>query len=289
MSSKPFDATTKDIVEAGPLDWLRLLGLPGAGAEVIDADLATVTAEADRVLSVQHRKPYLAHIEFQSARDERMAERMLRYNVLLRYRHDVPVRSAVFLLRREADGGDLSGEFRYYDTEDESYLEFRYRVVRVWELNPEEMLASGGVATLPLAPLAGVPARQLPDIVRRMQERITEEGVPRDMERKLWSATYILLGLSHPAAFISELLRGVRQMRESSTYQAILAEGRAEGEVQGQLREVRKMLLRVGGKRFGAPPAAAARTIDGTDDLARLEALLERVLEVESWDELLAV
>jgi len=41
----------------------------------------------------------------------------------------------------------------------------------------------------------------------------------------LWTATYVLMGLKYPSAFTEQLLRGVRQMKESVTYQAILAEG----------------------------------------------------------------
>ena len=41
-------------------------------------------------------------------------------------------------------------------------------------------------------------------------------------------------------------------MRESTTYQAILDEGRAEG----QAAEARKLLLRLGRKHLGEPDAA---------------------------------
>ena len=45
--SKPFDVATKQLVAADPLAWLRFLGLPGESAELIDADLSAVVAEAD--------------------------------------------------------------------------------------------------------------------------------------------------------------------------------------------------------------------------------------------------
>ena len=63
--SKPFDVATKQLVEADPLAWLRFLGLPGTSAELIDADLATVVAEADRILRVTN-PDYLAHVEMQA-------------------------------------------------------------------------------------------------------------------------------------------------------------------------------------------------------------------------------
>ena len=49
---KPFDATTKHLIEMRPSDWLAYVGVAETSARLIDADLATITAEADRVLRV---------------------------------------------------------------------------------------------------------------------------------------------------------------------------------------------------------------------------------------------
>src|SRR5437870_6351451 len=101
---QPFDATTKDLVEMHPEDWLEYLGLPRAAVELIDADVSTVTAAADKVLRVLEPKPWLAHLELQSSRDRELPDRKLQYNVLLDRRHQLPVQSIVVLLRPEADG-----------------------------------------------------------------------------------------------------------------------------------------------------------------------------------------
>lgn len=60
--SKPFDAATKQLVQKDPLAWLRFLGLPGETVELVDTDLTSVVAEADRILRV-HNPDYLAHFE----------------------------------------------------------------------------------------------------------------------------------------------------------------------------------------------------------------------------------
>jgi hypothetical protein len=67
-------------------------------------------------------------------------------------------------------------------------------------------------------------------------------------------------------------------MKESSTYQAILAEGRAE--------EARR-LLHLGGKRFGSPSAQTRTALEGIDSVERLEQLTERLLDASGWDELI--
>ena len=106
----PFDATTKELVRFQPEDWLALLGLPPEPCELVDADLATVSTEADRLIRVNSTKPYLVHIEFQSGHDGySVPGRMLRYNVLAGEQTGLTVLSYVILLRPEADSPALTG------------------------------------------------------------------------------------------------------------------------------------------------------------------------------------
>jgi len=72
-------------------------------------------------------------------------------------------------------------------------------------------------------------------------------------------------------------------MKESSTYQAILEEGRIEGAVT----EAKKLLRVFGDRVFGPPDARIVSAIEGIDDLARLEELCDRVPAVNSWQELI--
>src|SRR5688500_1213293 len=131
--AKTFDATTKELVEADPLAWLRYVGLPGTFVKLDNADLATVTAEADRFLRV--RDPdYLAHLELQLSYELDMGDRMLRYSVLGYVKHNLPVVSVLVLLRPEAGGPALTGQVSYsVEGYPDCWLSFGYRVVRVWE------------------------------------------------------------------------------------------------------------------------------------------------------------
>ena len=80
-------------------------------------------------------------------------------------------------------------------------------------------------------------------------------------------------------------------MKDSSTYQKILAEGRAEGisegEEQGRLREAQNMLPLFGKGRLGEANAEVTRKIRAFTSVERLESLAERLVTIESWDELL--
>jgi hypothetical protein len=80
-------------------------------------------------------------------------------------------------------------------------------------------------------------------------------------------------------------------MKESSTYQASLAEGREEGREEGRMEgavaEAKKVLRLLGDDAFGAPDARTAAALERLSDLAHLEELIKRVRTVGSWQELL--
>jgi predicted transposase YdaD len=226
---------------------------------------------------------------------------MLRYNALLSVRDGLPVESVLVLLRPEADGRALSGQLTYGRAERPPRLTFSYEVARLWEL-PAERILSGGLSTLPLAPLAKLEPTELPQLVEQMAERLEQEAGPAEAG-ELWAATYALFGLRYSAALAEQLLKGVRDMRESVTYQAILAEGRAEGEeigrveglvegrveglVEGRAQEARRLILALGERRFGSPSASVRASLDGIGDPETLERLGQFLLDASSWDDLL--
>ena len=226
--SKPFDATTKELLESDPRSWLEiLLGRRVESVRVLNVDLSTITTEADSVLSVDEAEPWLVHIEFQSSYDPDLPLRLPRHNVLVNYRHRLPVQSVALLLCRDADGPGLKGLLQQVLPDGLIYHEFRYNVVRVWERPSHEILA-GGLATLPLAPLANLSTKDLPGVIQAIQARLDREATTNQAQT-LWTATYLLMGLTYPEELIDRLLQGVQNMKESVTYQKILREGLCGG------------------------------------------------------------
>jgi hypothetical protein len=66
------------------------------------------------------------------------------------------------------------------------------------------------------------------------------------------------------------------------------AEGREEGREEGRAEGERKALIMIGTRRLGEPLDAVRAAIDGITSVQRIEELMSRLLEVESWDELLS-
>jgi predicted transposase YdaD len=242
--SHPYDASTKYLLEVRLADWLPLCGrTTNAPVEIVDAEVSTVTAAADRVLRVAEDEPWLLHVELQSSRDPVLPDRVHVYNTLIGWRHGLPVRSLAVLLRPAADGPELTGAWEQGFRDETPYLVFRYQVVRIWQLPTETFLAGG-------------------------------------------------LGLRYSRELVSRLLRGVRAMKESVTYQAIVEEGvekgKLEGKLEGRLEEARTMLLEFGAERFGTPGQEVETAIGRITDVERLRRLGRRLLHVSSWQELLA-
>jgi predicted transposase YdaD len=295
---KPFDATTRNLFSLGPHDWLKLFRIKVPGrrkVEVIDAGISTVTADADKVIKIDGRPPWIIHVEFQAAYDARMAERLLRYNVLLGYRHEARVRSIVVLLRKQTGETGLTGIHEEAFPGEGAYLTFRYDVVRAWEQRAEDILA-GGLATLPLVVISDVGKAGIAAALRAMADRLKAEASP-DRRATLMASARALLGLRFDRSEAGEIWRRVemdvlkiRGIEESSFYQEIMelgeARGEARGMAEGKAEEARGLLLKLGRKKFGVPGRHVLEEIEGLSDLKRLERLCERLLSVSSWDDL---
>lgn len=276
--SKPFDASLKDLIAGYPSDWLSFLSISATEVEIIDADVSTVSADADKVFRIASDHPFLLHLELQSSPRTEPSEQLQWYNTLLRHRHRLPVRTIILLLRPEADSPRYNGIYQDAFPGEPPYLEFHYQVVRLWQIPVEEIL-SGGLGILPLALLGDVEEAAFPGVLHRMNERLEREA-NSEQEPLLWTAAYILTGLRLPPEALFSLFQGVSLMRESSAFQLMRAEG--------AVLELKKVIRLQGRQRFGPPEAATNESLEAIMDLERLERMAERMLVVNSWEQLLS-
>ena len=283
--AKPFDSTLRSLLEVEPKSWLALLKRKGSQVSLIDSDVSTVTAATDKVIRVGRPSPWLLHLEFQASPDQSLPQRVSVYNPLLEHRHNLPVQSVVVLLRREANLTNLTGVYeRSLPDASQPYRRLEYGVLRVWELDAEDLLQCGA-SVLPLAPISNVDQNDLPDLIRTMGETI-QKCKPKQRQM-LWTSTYVLLGLRYEDALIQQLMQGVTQMEESSTWQAIMQRGREQGREEGREEHARHTLLDLGTIKFGEPSKKVQNALTKITDVERLDALTRSLLSAESWDELL--
>ena len=295
-----FDAASKHMIDAYPGDWIALGGLPaGAEMEILDTDLSAVTMAADKLIRVYAPEPYVAHIEFQSGPDPSLDVRTLTYNVAGRRRLGMPVKSVVFLMRPQAMTPGVTG--RVSDISDPSHrLDFRYKLVKVWEIDPGRLL-NAGIGTLPIAPISKVSKSELPSVIEGMERRLANDVAPEEAA-EIWTATRILMGLRYSRQMVQSLLAGAKAMEDSTTYQEIIEKGEARGIERGlerglkrgiehgRVAEARQIIVRMGTKHFGPPDVPTRETLESITDLHRLEDLIDRLLDATctGWAQLLA-
>ena len=293
---KPFDASTKFLIELAPEDWLRFLKLPVGPTELVETDLSTVTAAGDKILRVNTVPPYGLHVEFQAGPDPELEARAWEYNVLYTRRLQIPVETILILLRPFSGHKTLHGQLDIWRQPGQAIHHFSYEVVRIWELPPAVFL-EGGNALLPLAPVAKVSRAEVREVVQAVNERLDRRVKPSEAEQ-LRTATFVLMGLKYPREFVEKLMsRNVLEL--SSTYQALIQEGLDKGMAQGleqgleqgrelgAATEARNLILLLGRQRFGTPADEVVGVLQATSR-ERLEMLAQRLLTATSWSDFLA-
>jgi hypothetical protein len=241
---------------------------------------------ADKVLHVADTPPYLLHLDFQAGHDtSELPPLLLQRNVLLHARHRLPVRTVAVPLRPEADSPALTGRLEVALANEEPYLVFRYQVLRVWQLPPEVFL-EGGPALLPLATISNVTQGQLPAIINTIRGRLSEPPTSR-YANLIKIATELVMGLRYTPELIHLLLGDKMGIEESTIYQEIIQKGEARGEAIGAVKEARKVILKLGRKRFGAPNNQIKTALKSMVDIAEIDRLWDKLLDANSWKELL--
>jgi predicted transposase YdaD len=285
----PFDATLKDLAQVSPRGLLAAFDTePTLPVSLLNIDLSTVTTSTDLVFGLGQPLQEIVHIDFQASASATKHADVLVYHALLYRQYQVSVHSIVVLLRPQAAHPNLNGMVAYAPRPGRGKMDYGYELIRLWEW-PAAQLLTGDIGVVPLALLGQLPVgvdfeAGLAGVIQGIIERLEQEAPPEKV-RRLLTAAFVLAGLRVPRLIARQLFQGVRAMRESDTYQAILDEGRDEGRID----EVKRMILRLGQKRFGAPGENVTATLATLTDLERLEFLLEHLGDVGSWDEFLAL
>ena len=305
MAQQRYDASTKSLFEYQPEALLYLVdeALLEYEVSVLDSDLA-VTAAADKVLRIDRAAdeggPWVSVFDMQAGPNPDLPVRATHYKVLAIYRHGLPARSVIILLSPRADHPSLTGRWEQPGDEHVNAVSSEYDVIRIWQVPTDKVLA-GPVGLLPLAPLT-LPKQtseaELSGVIGKIAQRFEKEA-PEEKVADLWTATHFLMGLKYPDALIELVLQGVHGMKESVTYQRAVQEGLEKGREQGleqglekglekgRIDGERRLLLRLGTKRFGPPSPTVAAALENIDSLERLEELGERIFDAESWESLL--
>ena len=266
-----YDNTLKYLVEQYPEQFIRwLLASEPRDIQILKTELNQEPIRADSVTFLQTANQIL-HIEFQTlpASTPPLPLRMLDYWVRLYRQYNCDIEQVVIFLKPTSSEAAFVEQFTARNTS------HRYRIIRMWEQNPEPLLTSS--ALLPLATLAQTdsPETLLQQIAVKVS-MIEETAI----QQSISACTQLLAGLVFDTQLVRQLFRR-EDMRESVIYQEILQEGREEGR-QSELRLVMRQLTR----RIGAINLQLQSQIENLS-LTQLEDLGEALLDFATEEDLL--
>ena len=293
-----FDNICKFLAETYSTDiatWL--LGEPIPLTQVQPQELAVEPIRADSLILLE-AEGLLLHLEFQTKADPQIPFRMLDYWTRAYRRFPDRVMRQIVIYLKETSS-DLVHQHKF--VRGTTYHEFE--VIRLWEQTPDKFLAHAGM--IPFAIL--VSSNDKEQLLREIAQKIDQ--IPELNTRKtIAAATYVLAGLVLEENIVKQILRR-DIMRDSVTYQAILQEGRQEGEIKGrQEGEIKgrkqgeikgrkqgeikgrkqgliTIVLRLLTHKFGnLPPNVHTQVM--RLKIARLESLAEAILDFESLADL---
>lgn len=109
--------------------------------------------------------------------------------------------------------------------------------------------------------------------------RRAERTLDRETANQVLTSTFVLSGLRLERERALNLFRRIRAVEESTTYQYIVE--------QGEIKGTRRMLLKQGTAKFGAPTRKVKAAIQDLEDLPHIERMMIHLLSATSWNEVL--
>ena len=273
------DSLLKRLVNTFMLDFASwLLGTAVQRARPLQSELPGTTVAVDQVFQVTlaNDRELLLHLEFQGRRShEAMQWRMLEYMPRLAHIHRLDLESVVMYVGRGA-GADDTGIYQVNGLDDTPVLAWRYRVIRLWQMQAEELMAARQVAPLALLGQTQIaqPEVILPAVVTRMRS-VTDDA----LRGHLLTAFLALLPDEEMVSMVERLLEEDEWLLELPYLRRIRAEGRREGEAE--------VLLRLLRSRFGSLPDDVTARLN-TADAETLLRWSERVLSASTLDAVFA-
>jgi hypothetical protein len=252
---------------------------------------AVIQREGDKFLDVRRREGpgLLLHLEFQIEDRAGVRRKMMQFAAL----------ALDLLATEEHRGKEFSGVVVYLD--EKTYhgdpgefimegpfgflLAIRYKVLRLWEMDPEAVL---GMKAPGLWPFAALMRGKPEELLVQSKNKILgapEAEVPFEEKKVLLAMLAAFAGRRLPSrkvflGFIEE----VRRMGENILFDMLIEEGIEKGIEKGNRKGLTAALLKVLARRFGAEAQELSGQLGAIEDPAELERLIEEAAVAPTLD-----
>jgi hypothetical protein len=303
--NKPFDRTLKAFAEEAPLLFLRLLGFITEGEDVeirtlrLETSPPVVLPDFVAIVTTAGGEQVIFHVEFLTYWEATAPRTIARYGGSLAWQYGLRVISVLLLVRPEGAPSEIPdvGCYDVFDTR----LRHPFRVMRMWEIDPTPVLATGNIRLFPWVLLMQSTDEQIRQIAAILRQSPDQEAIGRFLmlsgaryDRNSWRAllergeNMNLIEFLRTESWVAQDRREAREegfAEGKAEGKAIgQAEGKAAGQAAGEAKGVRHSLRQILRKRF--PELEAAPEIEQISDPATLDALLELALESTSVEPL---
>lgn len=284
--NKPYDTAFKDLADEDPEALLRLVGaLPeGATVKPLPREMTAPALFADQPYEViSETEHFVAHLEAQTFYADDVPSRLVKYEAIIWINTGLPVRSFVLVLSPRGMPADVPTEFTV--EAGGLTLTAEFHIVKLWEIDAQWALAMNSESLLPFVGLMKGGEAELAQGSKGLS-KVT--SLTRRLELALHF--FVLGGLRYPADYVLGMIERygmfpLQQLKESSAYQFILAQGREE-EIEKERQIWRKVLLDQVGEQFLGLELKS--DLDRITDLQALEQLYFSLKKVTDAEELRA-
>lgn len=276
------DITSKSIIATNPDEWVRWVsGVEDArGCELMSGEFQFIRRFTDTLVLVRASSvgEFLVLFEIQNYYTPAMPNRMRTYAALASEVYKMPVFPV--LINITPYGKPIPARF------ESEFLGLTarqdYRVINLWEVEAEEILAQDLWALIPFLPTMKGANEELIETARARvvldtQLQLTKIG--DELEFALALFTEAFFGKETALRiFGGKMLEVIAQ---TSLYQEVLRRGKEEGREE----EIRRVLLKQLTKRFGEPDA---NTVESINELSveQAENLAEAIFDLQTREDL---
>jgi len=288
--SQPFDNIIKAAfgIDAAVMVPELVEGVEVVMAENVELDRSKL--KADLIFrTYRKRRETVIDFELQAGPDRDMVYRVLQYVAALhdRYREAVIICVIIYLFRCQVV---TSPYVMGYD-DGEEYLTIRFRVVCLWELDPEPIVARHLMPFYILLPGMKDPSLDL--LRQALKEMVQHYSRPKLGYRLMWFA-HILRRTDTVSEQDKQTIQEEFEMsynydelvRDDPTIQRLLAQSMAEGEARAEKKALKEMILSILSIRFSPALATQAQStvmsIQDEEDLKRLHRQLLKAADEQS-------
>jgi hypothetical protein len=272
-----YDKSSKWLIQHHGDSILRLAGFTSVEEwRPLQAELVQPTQLPDGLLEAQlsgRESPNLFVVEIGTYPENRLYDQLTR-DALLVFLDRMVVPEVVVLILHPKGNLQIS-DFAEFESElGLASLRLRWRVVELWKLDAEELLATNDPSLMPWVSLTEF-TDPPEEVLRRCRQTIDQEAKPAE-QTNLLAVSQVLAKLRFDDVNILNLFGGKQVMIESPLIQELVDEA--------VLSQKQKDILQILKVRFGDVPAEVSAKVEAKRALDELEPLFDASATAPSLD-----